>query len=110
MTIYLLALQITTTVLSALGGLFLFSKTTNLYYLYSSILMASLIPYSRILLLPINNKLLEIRKHGGDDRPVEEMLIRWDALHFGRTLISYAALVLTLYGALRGPAGRVLLK
>ncbi|KAF9332743.1 hypothetical protein BGZ91_011577 [Linnemannia elongata] len=106
-------LQMTTTVLSALGGLILFSKTANPYYLYSSILMISLIPYSRLLLLPINNKLLEIRKRGGDDRPVEELLIRWDALHFGRTVIGYGALVLMLYGALRGPSGRaggVLLK
>lgn len=103
----------TTTVLSALGGLILFSKTANPYYLYSSILMISLIPYSRLLLLPINSKLLEIRKRGGDDRPVEELLIRWDALHFGRTVIGYGALVLMLYGALRGPSGRagsVLLK
>ncbi|KAG0372195.1 hypothetical protein BGX24_000582 [Mortierella sp. AD032] len=109
---YLLAkpIQISTITISALGGMFLFNKTANPYYLYSSILMASLVPYTMTLLYPINNKLLEIRKHGGDDRPVEEMLIRWDTIHFGRTVMSYSALLLTLYGALRGAGRAVLLK
>ncbi|KAF9080543.1 hypothetical protein BGX29_001952 [Mortierella sp. GBA35] len=99
-------IQISTIALSALGGTFLFYKTANPYYLYSAALMASIAPYTYTLLYPINNKLLEIRKHGGNDRPVEEMLVRWDAIHFGRTLISYGAFVLTLYGALRGAPSR----
>ncbi|KAF9119791.1 hypothetical protein BGW39_011909 [Mortierella sp. 14UC] len=99
-------IQITTIATSAMGGIFLFYKTANPYYLYSAVLMASIVPYTYTLLYPINNKLLAIRKHGGDDRPVEEMLVRWDAIHFGRTLISYGAFVLTLYGALRGNPGR----
>ncbi|KAF9909320.1 hypothetical protein EC991_008831 [Linnemannia zychae] len=110
---YLLAkpIQITTIAVSALGGAFLFYKTSNPYYLYSAVIMASIAPYTTTLLYPINNKLLEIRKHGGDDRPVEEMLIRWDAIHFGRTLLSYGAFVLTLYAALRGgPSHAVFLK
>ncbi|KAG0273045.1 hypothetical protein BGZ95_011156 [Linnemannia exigua] len=109
---YLLAkpIQISTITISALGGMFLFYKTANPYYLYSAVLMASIAPYTFSLLYPINNKLLEIRKHGGDDRPVEEMLVRWDTIHFGRTVISYGAFFLTLYGALRGaPAGRAVL-
>ncbi|KAF9933827.1 hypothetical protein FBU30_004223 [Linnemannia zychae] len=110
---YLLArpLQVSLLAISALGGTFLFYKTSNPCYIYSAALMFSLVPYTKILLYPINHKLLNIRKHGhGEDRNVEEMLIRWDALHFGRTAIGYGALLLVLYGALRTPSGRVNLK
>lgn len=65
-------------------------------------MMAVLVPYTTTLLYPLNNKLLDIRKTGRDDGTVEEMLIRWDAIHFGRTLLSYGAVVVTLYGALKG--------
>ena len=70
-------------------------------------MMAAIIPYTKVLFDSIDSKLLDIRKHGGDDRGVEEMLIRWDALHFGRTLLSYGAMVVTLYAALRGHQGRI---
>lgn len=63
-------------------------------------MMASLVPYTISLLHPINHKLLDIRKSGKDDRHVEEMLVRWDTIAFGRTLVSYGAMFITLYGAL----------
>ncbi|GJJ72937.1 hypothetical protein EMPS_05295 [Entomortierella parvispora] len=94
-------IQISTIVLSALGGAGLYYKTQNSYYLAGALMMVVIIPYTTTLLYPINNKLLDIRKTGRDDGTVEEMLIRWDAIHFGRTLLGYGAMIVTLYGALK---------
>ncbi|KAG0266809.1 hypothetical protein BG011_000861 [Mortierella polycephala] len=95
-------IQISTGVISIIGGYGLFYKTHNAAYLGGATMMALLIPYTYALLHPISDRLFEIRKHGQgrDDGYVEEMLIRWDMIHFGRTLLSYGALVVTLYGAL----------
>ncbi|KAF9576704.1 hypothetical protein EC968_005477 [Mortierella alpina] len=103
---YLLAkpIQISTVVISAIGGTTLFYKTGNTCYLGGALMMGVIVPYTLVLLYPINDTLLGIRKHGQgrNDSSVEEMLIRWDMIHFGRTLLSYGAMVLTLYGALTG--------
>ncbi|KAI9241159.1 hypothetical protein MVEG_05646 [Podila verticillata NRRL 6337] len=103
---YLIAkpIQISMIVISSLGGAGLYYQTKNHCYLYGSLMMASLVPYTVSLLYPINHKLLDIRKSGKDDPHVEEMLVRWDAIAFGRTLISYGAMFITLYGALRASA------
>ena len=100
----MLAIQISTVVVSTIGGTTLFYKTGNTCYLGGALMMAVILPYTRVLLYPINDSLLGIRKHGQgrDESSVEEMLIRWDMIHFGRTLLSYGAMVLTLYGALTG--------
>ncbi|KAG0358285.1 hypothetical protein BC939DRAFT_462607 [Gamsiella multidivaricata] len=108
---YLLArpIHITNIVISAIGGSTLYYHTRNPYYLAGAAMMALIAPYTTTLLYPINNKLLDVRKHGRDDLEVEEMLIQWDAIHFGRTLLSYGAMVVTLYAALRGPRTRIVL-
>ncbi|KAG0048975.1 hypothetical protein BGZ83_006160 [Gryganskiella cystojenkinii] len=95
-------IQISMIVVSAIGGAGLYYKTHNTYYLAGALMMAAIIPYTTTLLYPINHKLLDIRKTGRDDGTVEEMLIRWDAIHFGRSLLSYSAMIVTLYGALKG--------
>lgn len=95
------AIQISMIVLSAMSGSALYYKTRNPYYLAGVAMMTLIGPYTRILLNPIDEKLLDIRKHGRDDPQVESMLIRWDALHFGRTILSFGAMTVTLYAALR---------
>ncbi len=76
----IIAIQISTIVVSAIGGTTLFYKTGNTCYLGGALMMAVIAPYTRFLLYPINDRLLGIRKHGQgrDDSSVEEMLIRWD--------------------------------
>ncbi|KAI1299943.1 hypothetical protein EDD11_006345 [Mortierella claussenii] len=108
---YVLAkpIQISTIAISAVGASALYYKTRNPYYLAGAAMMAVIVPYTTILLHPINNKLLDIRKHGRNISQVEEMLIRWDAIHFGRSLLSYGAMLMTLYAALRGSQARVTL-
>lgn len=96
------AMQIITIVLSAIGGSTLYYKTRNPYYLAGAAMMTLIVPYTATLLQPINTKLLDIRKFGRDDPQVESMLIRWDALHFGRTILGFGAMTVTLYAALRG--------
>ncbi|KAG0088675.1 hypothetical protein BGZ93_002549 [Podila epicladia] len=100
---YLIAkpIQISMIAISSLGAAALYYQTRNQCYLIGSLMMVSLVPYTISLLYPINHKLLDIRKSGKDDPRVEEMLVRWDALAFGRTMASYGAMFITLYGALR---------
>jgi uncharacterized membrane protein len=101
------AIQMSSIVVSSLGGSILYYRTRNPYYLAGAAMMASIVPYTATLLYPINNKLLDIRKHGHDDPHVESMLTQWDTLHFGRTLMSLGALVVTVYAALRGQEIRI---
>ncbi|KAF8925976.1 hypothetical protein EDD21DRAFT_241895 [Dissophora ornata] len=95
-------IQVSAIAISALGGSILYYKTHDPFYLLGGMMMAIIVPYTKLLFDPMDNRLLDIRKHGKDDRGVEEMLMRWDTLHFGRTLLGYGATVVTLYAALRG--------
>ncbi|KAF9361351.1 hypothetical protein BGX34_007200 [Mortierella sp. NVP85] len=99
---YAAPIQLNTVVVSSLGGSILYYRTRNPYYLAGAAMMASIVPYTLTLLHPINTKLLNIRNHGLDDPTVESMLVQWDTLHFGRTLMSLGALAVTVYAALRG--------
>ncbi|KAF9356806.1 hypothetical protein BGX26_004720 [Mortierella sp. AD094] len=101
--------QILHITVSVIGASVLYFKTKDPYHLAGALLMAGIVPYNKIFVYPINKKLLDIRKNSRDDPKVEEILAQWDSLHFGRTLISYAALVLTLYAELRGHQLRVIL-
>ncbi|KAF9104419.1 hypothetical protein BGX27_010109 [Mortierella sp. AM989] len=100
--------QMLNILVGTIGASILYFKTKDPYYLTGALLMASIVPYNKATVYPINKKLLDIRKHGKEDPKVEEMMARWDALHFGRTLISYAAMAVTLYAELRGHQLRVL--
>ncbi|ORZ09332.1 hypothetical protein BCR41DRAFT_388303 [Lobosporangium transversale] len=96
-------IQFTSIMTSVIGGSILFYQTRNPYYLAGAAMMGSILFYTNVLLHPIHAHLLDIRKHSREEPSVEEMLIQWDAIHFGRTLLSYGAMVVTLYAALSGP-------
>ncbi|KAF9435120.1 hypothetical protein BGZ76_006870 [Entomortierella beljakovae] len=95
--------QIANIAVSVMGASILYFRTKDTYYLLGALLMASMLPYNKTLVYPINKKLLDIRKHGGNDSKVEEILAKWDSLHFVRTLLSFGATVSTLYAGLRKP-------
>ncbi|KAF9174182.1 hypothetical protein BGX21_007103 [Mortierella sp. AD011] len=87
---------------SFFGASLLYYKTKDPYYLAGALLTAGVIPYNKLFVYSVNKKLLEFRKSSRDDDKIEEMLTQWHSLHFGRTLMSCAALILTLYAELRG--------
>ncbi|KAG0213567.1 hypothetical protein B0O80DRAFT_421024 [Mortierella sp. GBAus27b] len=96
--------QISMIIFSAVSGSGLFYKTRNPYYLAGAAMMILNLPYTFTLMMPINNELLNIRKQGsgGDTSRVEPLLNSWETRHFGRTVLGFGALAVTLFAALRG--------
>jgi hypothetical protein len=106
--------QASLVIISLLAGLPVYSKTGNAFFLMGPLVMGAIIPYTLGLIMPVNHTLLDILdagkdskggkskghgNHGKGEADVKELLIKWDLLHFGRTVMSLTALALTLYGS-----------
>ncbi|KAF9427586.1 hypothetical protein BGZ94_004615 [Podila epigama] len=96
--------QLATIALGTISGAGLFYQTENRFYLYSAAIMASLIPYTTLLLFPVSKKLLEIRKHNKDDGNADALLRRWTRIHTGHTLLGFAALFSATYALITDKA------
>ncbi|KAF9923325.1 hypothetical protein FBU30_006622 [Linnemannia zychae] len=87
---------------SLLTGLAVHYKTQNAFFLLGPLLMASIIPYTLLVIMPVNRTLLNIldsnEKGKGKETNLRELYIKWDLLHFARTVLSISAFGLTLYG------------
>ncbi|KAF9022644.1 hypothetical protein BGZ52_000803 [Haplosporangium bisporale] len=88
--------------ISVLGGSYIYYKTKNRFFLYSSMLMASIMPYTFAFFIPINKALFAMRASGKDDGTIDSKMIRWNRLQYGRTLMNVTSLLLALYGGLSG--------
>ncbi|KAF9969808.1 hypothetical protein BGZ73_007670 [Actinomortierella ambigua] len=89
---------------ACLGGVYF--KTKSLPFLWASLGMASVIPYTLGLMMPINKELLSIRKSGVvQSDHVEALLQRWESRHQVRIVVSIAALGASLFGGLGGSRG-----
>ncbi len=69
--------------------------------MYSSLLMASILPYTSVMFLPINSRLFEMNKTG-DDGTIATKMEQWNRNQYGRVLLNVAAMVISLYGVLQG--------
>ena len=78
---------------SAVGWYLDTSADKNLL-LYSSLLMMFNLPWTKIMIMPINHQLMdgEYPKKKGDGWVVD-MLKKWDRVHFVRSMASFTALV-----------------
>ncbi|KAF9175500.1 hypothetical protein BGX21_005513 [Mortierella sp. AD011] len=107
------ALQTTMKAISIIGSAGLYHKTKNAAYLYGALTMALIIPYTLLAIAPLNKALVTIRQNNtvngksnslkdnkSNDSNVEGLLTRWNRLHAGRTLLSYGALFITIYGVI----------
>ncbi|KAG0048366.1 hypothetical protein BGZ83_006671 [Gryganskiella cystojenkinii] len=94
---------------SLVSGSAVYARTENPYFLIGPLIMTSIIPYTLWFIMPVNKVLLGILNGGAGASKskrglavtdsVEELLVKWDLLHFGRTVLSTAALCITLYGS-----------
>ncbi|KAG0207129.1 hypothetical protein BGX28_001560 [Mortierella sp. GBA30] len=96
-----MSIQVSAIAVSVIGGSIIYFKTKNRYFLYGSMIMASILPYTVAMFLPINSRLFEMNKTGIDDGTIESKLLQWNRNQYGRTLLNVAALVVTLYGGLQ---------
>lgn len=85
-----------------LGGVGVYYKTKNKYFLYGGLIMLSILPYTMVMFLPINKDLFAFAKSGlGDlDGSIARKMVIWNRNQYGRTALNVAALLTTLYGAL----------
>ncbi|KAG0035991.1 hypothetical protein BGZ82_004846 [Podila clonocystis] len=97
-----MSIQVSAIAISVLGGSYIYYKTKNRFFLYSSVLMASILPYTLAFFLPINKSLFAIRSSGKDDGTIETKMIQWNKLQYGRTLMNVTSLFIALYGGLNG--------
>ncbi|KAF9353376.1 hypothetical protein BGX26_008864 [Mortierella sp. AD094] len=92
---------------SFVSGAGVYFYTGNSYYLTSSLIMTSIVPYTLKCIMPVNNTLLGIlnsNKGVGQDGQLEGLFNEWNRLHSRRTLMSLIALGLTLYGTFASSA------
>ncbi|KAF9905493.1 hypothetical protein EC991_001602 [Linnemannia zychae] len=97
-------IQVSLIATSILAGLPVYYKTQNAFFLIGPLVMASIIPFTLAFIMPVNHTLLDILEGKesskmGSESNLSELYIKWDLLHFGRTVLSLGALGLTLYGS-----------
>ena len=82
-------------ILSFCGGAAAWWAGGGAWWLVPGILMVSLVPYTVLLMLPLNQELTEPGLENNPNRAVE-LLERWENLHKYRSLIALAAFVIFL--------------
>ncbi|KAG0299432.1 hypothetical protein BGZ98_010068 [Dissophora globulifera] len=92
-------LQVGLILTSIVAGSSVYYKTENPYFLAAPLIMGSIVPYTLALIMPTNKILLGILDGAKSDAHLDELFVKWDLLHFGRTVMSMVALGLTLYGS-----------
>ncbi|KAF8942573.1 hypothetical protein BGZ47_006334 [Haplosporangium gracile] len=104
-------IQVLLILTSLFAGLPVYYKTKNAFFLMGPLVMGAIIPYTIALIMPVNHTLLNILdgnkggkgKHssnqGKGEGDLKELYVKWDLLHFGRTVMSLTAFGLTLYGS-----------
>ncbi|KAK3836633.1 MAG: hypothetical protein JOS17DRAFT_734770 [Linnemannia elongata] len=108
-------IQVGLIITSILAGLPVYYNTGNAFFLMGPLVMGAIIPFTLAFIMPVNHTLLGILDgtegkvkagkngknghHGKGEGDLKELYVKWDLLHFGRTVMSLAALGLTLYGS-----------
>ncbi|KAF9168269.1 hypothetical protein DFQ27_003349 [Actinomortierella ambigua] len=90
--------QIGMVVVGSLSSAAVYYKTKNAYFLYGSVVMASILPYTVGLLGSVSNKLVEAHEAGTAGPHTEALLARWEKINLGRAILGLAALGLVAYG------------
>ena len=84
-------------VIALLLGIWSFAKTGDDWLLIAGLLVGAAIPWTLIVMLPLNRKLNAGTGEGG----TRETLVRWGQLHHVRTLLGVAGLAACLMAFLR---------
>jgi hypothetical protein len=92
-------MQATCAALGLLSSIAAWLAGATLWWLVAGVLLGSVIPFTLIVILPTNNRLLSPTL---DKRSIESelLLARWGSLHAVRSVLSTMALLLFLYLAI----------
>lgn len=94
-------LQVPLALLATLSGLARWWLGGGSVWLWGAFCILAVIPFTLLVILPTNNRLLEPGRDLGSDQ-TRELLQTWGRLHAVRSLLSVAALLLFLVG-MKGP-------
>ena len=90
--------------LSACGlGLVAFASTRDWLWLLGALLMLGMLPYTFVVLMPTNRRLMATPPEAADDR-IRAEVQRWGRLHAGRTALGF--LVVAIYVGRRSEPSR----
>ncbi|KAG0284475.1 hypothetical protein BGZ96_011146 [Linnemannia gamsii] len=95
-----MSIQVSAIAVSVLGGSYIYYMTKNRFFLYSSLIMASILPYTAAFFLPINARLFEMNKTGRDDGTIGKKMAQWNRNQYGRVGLNALALFVSLFGVL----------
>ncbi|KAI1299944.1 hypothetical protein EDD11_006346 [Mortierella claussenii] len=95
-----MSIQVSAIAVSLLGGTLVYNKTKNRSFLYGSMIMLSVLPYTVFMFFPINRALFSMNKTGVDDGTIGLRMQQWNRYQYGRTLLNVTALLVTLFGGL----------
>ncbi len=86
-------IQVLLAFLGSFAGLFQWLLGSGIWWLFGAILLVSVIPYTLIMIKPINDKLLAGEL---ETEQTEQLLNRWARLHWLRSIASGIAFMLFL--------------
>jgi competence protein ComGC len=92
-------LQASLAIVACLSALTSWWMDRELAWLVGAILIGSIVPFTLIVILPTNNKLLDPALDRGSET-ARKLLVRWARLHWVRTLLSLVALATLLLGSM----------
>ena len=87
------AMQIILSLIALLSSILAFVMTQELIVLIAGLLLATVAPWTLIVIMPINRQLLD-PSCSPDSPETQKLLLRWGQLHAVRTGISFLALSL----------------
>jgi hypothetical protein len=86
--------------LGSVAGLVAFWNQRDMWLLIASLLLASVIPFTLLVILPTNRQLLDPALEGSDRAAA--LLARWGRLHAVRTLLGCLAFLIFLWRLTNG--------
>ncbi len=89
-------MQATLAVLGFLSSILAWVAGANVGWLIGGILLGSVIPFTLIVLMPTNKRLLDPSLDRKSEQ-ARELLFRWGRLHAVRSVLSFLALAIFLY-------------
>ena len=89
-------MQVTSATLGLLSSISAWLSGATFWWLVGGIVLGSVIPFTLIVILPTNKRLLspELDRRSAE---AERLLVRWGSLHAVRSVLSGASLLLFLY-------------
>jgi uncharacterized membrane protein len=93
-------MQVSLAVLATASGLVGWAQGAGALWLWGTLLILAVIPFTLVVILPTNKKLLDPNRNRGSEE-TRSLLETWGRLHTGRSALSLAASCIFIWLAMR---------